>query len=252
MNGKSTCNDRSVLSRIRNCLVYAINANYLLPKAIVFVVDIDLVKVVNFSGYGISVLLGKLMEWLGNEIIKILAAYKDKLPKKAIREGYPQVLWIEPPLNKNFGKEDNFKRKKFSAAIDKICKLFQNMTVLQLRKIWDYEDSNLFLAEAHRFTAEGYNLYFQAVDAVLKLWDNYLCQKILKKALKTEVKTQELVSDAGDGFEAKKNENKNKNNAWHKCHYANDKFHWQNRDHQYFRQHKFSGRRLPTPPLHEK
>ena len=193
MNSKFTCNDRSVLSRVRNCLVYGLNNNYLLPKAIVLVIDNDIIKNVEFEGYGISVLLGKILQWLASEIVKLIAAYKDKMPEKAKKEFFPQILWIEPPLHKNFGKSENFRRKKFASCIQSVSKSFQMMTVLQLRKIWDYDDSNLFIMEPRRFTSEGYNLYFKAVDAVLKVWDNFLFQKLLKRSLKPVVKDKKTM-----------------------------------------------------------
>ena len=198
MNNKFACNDRSVLSRLRNCIVYGINHNYLLPKAIIIVADNDILKAVQFEGFEISVLLGKIMEWIGNEIYRIISGYKDSLPKKAVKEHFPQILWIEPPLHKNFSVDDNDRRKKFAKALSDTAKLFQNMTVLQLRKVWQYDDDSYYLKGAQHFMADGYAAYFSAIDTVIKLWDTFLYQWMVKKAGKTADPTLVMKTTEND------------------------------------------------------
>ena len=48
-SNKFVTNNRSVLSRIRNNLVKAVNDNYLLPKAIIMILDYDILQDLEFS-----------------------------------------------------------------------------------------------------------------------------------------------------------------------------------------------------------
>ena len=114
-----------------------------------------------------------------NQIYHLVKSYKVYLPKKASRDKYPSILWIEPPLHKNFA--DNDRRLKFGACLSKTCKMFPGFTALQMRKIWSYDDANLFLKEQARFTVEGYTNYWLAVDCVVKLWDTFLQVKEERK-----------------------------------------------------------------------
>ena len=169
----------SILSRLVNCLVKAISENYLLPRIILFVIDNDILESVHFNKYGTSVLLGILMEWLFNQMYRAIKAYKEFLPKKALRQEYPQLIWIEPPLHKNFA--DNDRRKKFASALNITAKLYEECTVLQLRKIWETDNVNLYLGAQQRYTVEGYTKYWLAVDNMIKLWDTFLRLKKAKK-----------------------------------------------------------------------
>ena len=209
VSGKFSSNNRSALSRIRNCVVKAINENYLLPKIIVMVVDCDILSDVQFDHYGISVLLGMINEWLCSEIHKVIWAYKDKLPAKAVKDNYPHILWIEPPLHKNFRNND--KCKKFVSSLDGVIKKLysSDMTIFQMRKIWDYEDSILFLANQQRFTVEGHTRYWQAIDHLVKLWDTFLSkkkkpQKVQNGAAAVTVQKSTVNSGGGDSTDLQK------------------------------------------------
>ena len=190
MSNQFTSNNRNVLSRIRNCFVKGVNDNYLLPKYIFLILDNDIIKTVEFDKYGTSVLFGKLTEWLANEIHKIIKTAKENKPMMAKRDNYPEIVWIEPPLHKNF--KDNLRRKKMGVAMGNATKLFAEMEVLQMRKIWDYDEGASYLSESCRYTAEGQMKYWLAIDNLVKLWSSFLSGKKAKKlAGKSNKNTQD-------------------------------------------------------------
>ena len=249
MANQYTANNRGVLSRLRNCLVKGIKDNFLLPKYIVFIIDYNILKDIAFDKYGISVLLGRLTEWLANEVHKIVKLAKDSKPKGAKKENKPQILWIEPPLYKNFS--DNIRRKKMGTAIANAAKLYSEMVVLQMRKIWDYDAAELYSAPTQRFTADGHKRYWLTIDYLVKLWDTFLSQKkSLKREHNSVPGSKTAVNTGNNSTQTKKN-----NPKWFHAEAAttnfNDKFHWKKPNKTWYNnkgERKMVFKKLPAPP----
>ena len=79
----NTMKNRNVISRVRNAFVEAINKEKLLPKAVLVVLDDDLLKVANHMSSGLSKLIIPWLSWLASELHKLTLAHKEKLPPKA-------------------------------------------------------------------------------------------------------------------------------------------------------------------------
>ena len=91
----------NILSRLLLLVKKAIEENKYLPKVIVIVQDDDVIKQLNIkkpSKEALSIPINYMLEELNRMIID----YKDKLEIKAKREFFPQVVWIAPPENRNF------------------------------------------------------------------------------------------------------------------------------------------------------
>ena len=73
----------NILLRLRNCLIQAINAEILLPKAIIIILDDNLLDAIDHFDYGITITLGKLTEWITNQMHTIITTHKEKLPSKS-------------------------------------------------------------------------------------------------------------------------------------------------------------------------
>ena len=82
------------------------------------------------------------------------------------------MLWIVPPFHSGF--PDNSQCAKFSKALDTTAALYPNMWALKLKKIWNPEDTSLYLQESARFTATRLMSYWMAVDRTVKFWDTAL------------------------------------------------------------------------------
>ena len=74
---------RSVLGKLRNSLVYAMNKYTKLPKYILIVIDDDLIRCVNFDKPGTSEIFGRDLKWLANEYHDAIITRKKYLLKKA-------------------------------------------------------------------------------------------------------------------------------------------------------------------------
>ena len=73
-----------------------------LPKVIVIVPDSDIIKQLDVGHSTVEQSYIRLLRFLFREIDRMIAAYKEKLPKRSKREFFPQVIWIIPPMHKYF------------------------------------------------------------------------------------------------------------------------------------------------------
>ena len=149
-NNKFGTNNPNAVSRIRNLMVRALKEQVFLPKMIIIVVDDDIIRYLNFYNFGMSEAFGKLINHIMVEHNRILEAYLEYLPKRAIPPGgeLPQIFWIAPPLHTNFA--NNSVRNKFTKALNTMAKFHSNVHVLELKKGWEFENGNFYLHE-HRW-----------------------------------------------------------------------------------------------------
>ena len=168
-SGSSLELNKSIMGRTLNQLVNVIKERKKFPKVIVMVLDDDLLGYIN-QDEGISEILGQITHWLTAEITKIIENYKDKLPGKALHAGYPQIVWMAPPLNCNFN--NNIARNKLGKSMKASIDIQPNHIILKLLKIWEYDNSSLF-REGH-FTPEGFCKYWLSVDSAVEFWHKHL------------------------------------------------------------------------------
>ena len=170
----------NMISRVRNTIIAGIKQDVHLLKMIVVVLDDDLIKYLNFGRYGFSEASGRLVSYLMSEFGKIIESHNERLPKKAIRkDGGPTIVWIQPPLHKNFA--NNHLRIKFAKVCDEMAQLHPNNVALALKKGWDEDDDHMYLQESRRYTHAGLGAYWQAVDRTIKYADNILLKKLARK-----------------------------------------------------------------------
>ena len=141
VNSKFKSDNPSVLCRLINALIKAINVEHVLPKWIVVVPDDDIIRALNHSKYGISNTLGRLVDHVMKEQEKAVTTAKEILPEKCKRVFYPIFIWIQAPMHDNFN--NNSERYKFNKCIKRMASFHENVEVLQLKKVWDSTDPNL-------------------------------------------------------------------------------------------------------------
>ena len=172
---------RNVIGRIISLVAKAITEHHYLPKALVFVLDDNILKQINLPNKIKQPELQFIIHFLVEKINRLLNGYKDKLPSKAKLQWYPHILWIIPPTHKYFS--NNTEREFFSTILEEeVCQdHYPNMCTLCLKKVWDDQDGAAFLSKERRFTPVGYSLYWLAVDAAIQFWNKTLCEVLLKK-----------------------------------------------------------------------
>lgn len=81
-HGKSWGLNPNVLGRIQNALAKAINEQVLLPKSILIILDDDIMDALDHYTTGISYAIGKTLEWLVNQMHRIIISHKENISKK--------------------------------------------------------------------------------------------------------------------------------------------------------------------------
>ena len=103
---------------------------------------------------------------------------EDFLPTHSKRPNYLYIVWIEAQLHRNFA--NNNLQRKFNNCLHQMAKFHEHTAVLALKKVWDPQDTNLFIKESCRYTFEGLNKYWEAVDRMIKFCDTILVKKLCK------------------------------------------------------------------------
>ena len=201
--------DRHVLSRFRNLIVKAIEQEELLPKAILLILDDDLIRNVHYEEPDVDVTYKKILQWLSKEFHRVILAYKDILSNKSRKYKYPAVIWIAPPQNVNF--LNNNLRKDFAGALEKAANNFPEFWSLQLKKIWEFDNPNYYDEDTNRYTAKGTKTYWEAIDSTFKFWDTNLNHKYDR--------------------EDRRNHASSASKPWNKCSdNRRDQYHWSNKN----------------------
>ena len=156
-NGRNSMAQSNVLGRIQNCLAKAINNQVTFPKAILLVLDCDLIKSANHYTDGFSSLVKDLLFWLATEIHRTIIAHKEKLPTKARRFKYPHVFWVTPVHHVEYSEDENYYIKKFNTSIFSVVDQFKEMSALMLNT-WDSRDHSLL--HNSQMTAAGLTKYW--------------------------------------------------------------------------------------------
>ena len=239
----------SILSRIGNLLVQAIesknNTKYLpLPKIVVIVLDDDLIKALcsseNMKGF--SKPMSRLLNFLMTEFECNVESFKENLPAKCVKSDFPHFLWIQVPLHENFG--NNSLRFKFNKCLEDTARLHQNCSTLRLKKVWDTNDSNLFIKESQHFTAEGFRCYWEAVDKTRRYCDSVLLKKQEKKKQKAVLSAKFSIMHTEHFKSTEKISGDQKDHTST----VRDRFRWQNPALNISSDVSLVFRKLPPPP----
>ena len=153
-----TSHIRDFMSRLCNTLAEAFNDEKRLPRAIIIVLDDDMIRYAKISKYGMSLVYGKILHYLFSEINKLVAAKLDFMPPRARKEHWPELIWINPPFHANF--KNNGQQNKFAKALDNTAALYPDNWSLKRKCIWDTQAQDLFIADSNRFTAKGLMTYW--------------------------------------------------------------------------------------------
>ena len=207
--------DINIFSRQRNLLVSALNENKYLPKLIVMVPDDDFISFLR-KKEDIEYLSGRMTDWLMTQIDRAIESKKEFLQAKSKRNNFPHIIWIEAPNHIHF--PNNELRDIFNNNLRLVGKTHPNVSVLQLKKIWETENTNLYLKEADRYTSKGLNKYWEAVDRLVKFADTTIIKRITKAEFKNGNDNGNNVTSGSRNAGFKKQKRNND--------YYFDRFHW--------------------------
>ena len=161
--------DPTTLSRYRNIIVKAFQKFNRLPRLIVVIFEDDIVQAIDKAEQGISQAYEVLLSWLVKEHHRSVMTIKERLPTKALRQGWPHILYMAPTIHKYY-RNDNL-RKSFTRALESVARRnrnFENMSTLRLWNYWDKDDSRLYNKERNYITHDGISTFWQALHSSIK------------------------------------------------------------------------------------
>ena len=134
---------RNVAARLISLLVAAIKKEKLLPKAIIVVLDDDILWQIHYEGPHLQDIYAEVTNYLVEQFHRICISYKDMLPTKARQAFFPHVIWILAPSHINY--YNNPAREKFAVALSAAIRRYPEMACLSLKKLWTPTDGQLYL-----------------------------------------------------------------------------------------------------------
>ena len=183
------------------------------PKLIIVVLDDDIIKVIGEdSQNALSASYSRVLNYIMNEYARCISTYKEFLPVKCLKTRYPHIIWIQCPEHENFS--NNSQRFEFNHCLQEIIHFHPNVSTLELKKVWNTKNGNLYIKECQRYTAEGYRDYWEAVDRTVRYCDSIVLKKLdngMRKSLKLSGDTKFGQKDQRYGQKDQK-----------------DRFHWKN------------------------
>ena len=155
----SRYNDKNenMLSRLQITLADAINKKTVLPEYIVVLLDCDLIDYLDFTGVGMSSLLGNWFEWLCVQFNEMIEARQNQLHPNAKHKDAPFTYWVQAPKHRNFSMEENSVQTKMNNCLESVVKQFSSMRFIKLKQLRSYDDSTLVVN--NRFTPERLAIY---------------------------------------------------------------------------------------------
>ena len=244
----SRFSDRNVntVSHILYSFVSAVNNKVYLPAYLVIILDDDLIEFIGYKKYGVSTMYGTWIEYLAKEIVKLIDFRWNELPVASKLEHKTQIYWVEPVMHCNFDVDNRQMRDKFTACLDSVSKIYDNMRCLKIRNPWDHNDSNLVINS--RLTKLGMATYWHTIDASfcfnVKKHEDFITRSKFR-ALKDRATSNMLVSQAK---KPRREDDPADVPLFFKRH-SGDKFHWRRLDQQHTMGAKFL---LPKPKLRKR
>ena len=160
--------NRSALGRLCNNMATAINSNSPLPKYILVVIEDNLIRCVNYCKPGVSLIFGRIIQWLADQYHSMLIDRKNALPAKCVKDLWPQIFWVGLPYHQSFRNGQT--RFKFNQSLDNVIPLYNEMRVLKIRRRWNYNDSSV--SRIGEITPAGHSTYWSGIDKALQFWEN--------------------------------------------------------------------------------
>ena len=220
--------DANAHSRMRNLLITAIRQKAVLPKYIAVVIEDDLPRDVPYKGEKLSEAYSKMVTWLLNEYRRIIRTYKEMMPAKSQGDNRPSFIFILPTTHTNYW--NNKQREIYGSSLQALAPLFPDTMALPLKQLWEYKNKDFYCSELKKYTAEGIQTLWRAIDRTVFYGHKSITSKLLKLAVNNYQSTQRNYSSNNFG----RNERNDR---------RNDRFHTDRRRPQF--NQRFM---LPKPP----
>ena len=182
----------SVIARIYNSVIKALNENLKLPRFIIVVPGRDILRRAAFYKFGASLVIGDNVEWLIDNITRVVETRKSDLRDRkpgVVTSSEPKLIWIKMLYRP--GKERLQKlRTKYNEILEENLANHRFCYIIDPDKGLTNEDFDM----SNQLTATGKIAFWQYLDDQLKKFDR---QEI-------ELKPQKIITITREQAEQQK------------------------------------------------
>ena len=173
-----TTNPLSVLTdtmtRIVNCVIKGLNESARLPRFIIVIPDLDVVRHVNEFGKGMTVVNRAAIKWIINQITRAVTAKHEDLVKKrpgvVISVTEPKFVWVKmvqrPMQNSNWSNA----RSKFNKLLENALVDKHNHYILDVNQALSANPG--FFSSYGKLSGSGKVKFWQELDLQLEEFNN--------------------------------------------------------------------------------
>ena len=162
---------KDVLARLLNCFVKALNDHNKLPRLVIVIPDLDILKHINHFGFGVKYLIHEAMQWLLTQFSRAVESKVDFMRRKkpgSIIANEPKFIWVKAINRLNGYSKMLAMRNKFNNIMESHLAGKVNHYVIDISdKLADrsYCDAN------NTLNGFGRQKYWQEIDRCIELFD---------------------------------------------------------------------------------
>ena len=154
--------------RICNSLIKLINNSINMPKLVVLIVENDIINEVKCDGIGSSEHYIAYIENIIKDFKRVIEQFREILPISGQRNTWPKLLFLPATLHRNYSFNKYRERKVFNEVLSTISDHHKDTVwALKLMQVWNENDLSLYSKTEQRYTKEGLDTFWRAVDRTI-------------------------------------------------------------------------------------
>ena len=165
--------ERSILARLLNLLIQALNENKMLPRLVVFMPGQDLSRYIDSLKSGISFISGGTLYWLINEVTKVISCRKEDLfqiKPGAVFASEPKIIWVAAIAQWNASMEEQYVCEKFNAVLSELVSEKKDHYVIDIGEV--INNASYFTVAGH-LNVDGRIRFWKEINYKIKGFDQH-------------------------------------------------------------------------------
>ena len=170
---KPVYNNNNTLARIINTLAKGLNEQPRMPRFILVVPDMDILRFINHFGFSVSQIIGKCLNWLIKNIDIIIESRKDDLRCRkpgALHSSELKLVWMKLFQHPNM-KENQFRQvqDKFNNILEDILSTKKGHYIMDISPHISFPAN--FFPRSSILNARGKDIFWLETDSMLEEFD---------------------------------------------------------------------------------
>ena len=201
------CSNPFLIGRINNAMIQGFNNAINMPKMVVIVIENDIINDLKDKDPTTKhEYYGRFLEYIIKTFQETSEKFRKLLPVAAQRPGWPKLIFITPTLHRFY--KDYDARVKFIETLNIVAAQYANVWAVKLLQVWDENNTSIYLKYEQRYTGDGLNILWRAVDRSI----SFCNRKIIREDGKSDSELIRAAKEENEGS-ADNKENNNTNNT---------------------------------------